>query len=600
MSLSRRRFVQGMSATAVPARYTLFPRSGTTTPVGKPSFTLQRFDFNEVHLLAGPLAEQYDRTRDFYFGVNNDDIVKGFREYAGMAAPGKELGGWCSRDASEVFGQWLSGMSRMYRGNADTEMKNKAMLLMTEWGKTLRGGAGSGIAYFTERKGHYLYDKNVGGLTDMALYSGAAEAWPLLSEITDWAEKNLSRQRRLANSEQRQANFDGHSMEWYTLSENLYRAWQASGDARYKDFGDLWRYDQYWSKFYETAYPQDAYGVHAYSHLNAFNSAAMSYVAAQDVRYLEAAKNAFTYFVNTQCFATGGYGPAETLMADGELGCSLEWRSDSAECPCGAWGGFKLSQYLTTLTGQAQYGDWAERLLYNVTLATLPMSGNGNTFYYADYRVGGGMKTYRWDTWPCCSGTYIQNVASYANFIYYKNNSGLFVNLFVPSDVVWNSLHIRQETVYPQSEEITFRIRVTAISVSFLHFRIPAWCDGASLKLNGRALNIECRPGTWASVNRAWKDGDTLVLRLPMKLQMTAVDKQHPNRAAISYGPVVLAQDARVHERFVPSRDADQLARTLVRGDRPLEFVSKVGKQNRFRPFYLFEEFVPYWMYFDV
>jgi hypothetical protein len=41
-----------------------------------------------------------------------------------------------------------------------------------------------------------------------------------------------------------------------------------------------------------------------------------------------------------------------------------------------------------------------------------------------------------WDTWPCGSGTYIQTVADYFNVIYFKNPTGLFVNLYVPSDLV--------------------------------------------------------------------------------------------------------------------------------------------------------------------
>ena len=600
MTLTRRAFVKAVAVVPV-ASYTHSPfGKDTGAPEQGALCPLRSFDFHDVRLLPGPLATQYRQTRDFYYGISNDDILKGFREYAGMPAPGKELGGWCRRDASEVFGQWLSGMSRMYRTTNDKKMKDKAEFLMREWGKTIGAGSGSGIAYYTERKGHYLYDKNVCGLTDMAVFADLPEAWKLLDRITDWAEKNLSRQRKVATSEQRQANFDGHSMEWYTLSENLYRAWLASGNPRYGDFADLWRYDEYWSRFYTNAFPANVCHVHAYSHINSFSSAAMSYIARGNVQYFNAAKNAFTYLVERQSYATGSYGPAETLVAPGELGHSLELRSDSAECPCGAWAGFKLSQYLTMLTGQAFYGDLAELLLYNVMRAALPMSGNGKTFYYGDYRVGGGKKTYRWDTWPCCSGTFIQNVASYSNFAYYYSGSNLYVNLFIPSEVAWNSLLVQQETHYPESEEIAFTIRGTSPSEAMIHFRIPLWCNGASLKVNGASLDTNCKPGSWAALSRVWKDGDTVTLRLPMSLRAVPIDEQHPNRIALIYGPVVLAQDARVHQQFVPNCAPGVLETQFARGDRPLEFIAGNQGRNRFRPFYAFEEVVPYWMYFDV
>jgi hypothetical protein len=598
MRVNRRRFVTSLVALPLASKGARGLFDGRhDLGEGQDAFKVSAFDLREVRLLPGPLLTQYERARAFYFNVDDDAILKGFREIAGLPAPGNEMGGWCARDSSEVFGQWLSGMARIARAHNDTAMKDKAVSLMTEWGKTLMGRNASGIAYYTERKGHYLYDKNVGGLTDMALYAEVSDAWPLLEKITDWAEVNLSRQRMLATSSQRQANFDGHSMEWYTLSENLYRAAAASGQSRYQMFGDVWRYEQYWSKFYDTPAPHDAHGVHAYSHLNTFNSAAMAYAARRDPRYLKAAENAFDYFRNTQCYATGGYGPAETLVTGNELGASLEMRSDSAECPCGAWGGFKLSQYLTMLTGQARFGDLAELLIYNVMLPALPMDGNGKTFYYADYRVGGGMKTYRWDTWPCCSGTYIQNVASYTNFIYYQDHQSLFVNLYVPSEVTWKSMLVRQTSTYPESDNVMFRIQGEAPVAGSLRFRIPGWCDEATLDVNGERQTIPCTPSTWATIARTWRDGDTVKLTLPMKLRTSAIDTYHPGRMAVMAGPVVLAEDGRTHTRFRPSPES--LVKQLLAGDHPLEFTA-AGAKNRFRPFYSFEENVPYWMYIDI
>ncbi len=97
--------------------------------------------------------------------------------------------------------------------------------------------------------------------------------------------------------------------EWYTLPENLYRACQLTGNPKFKDFGDAWLYHAYWNKFADTSRPSDAQGVHAYSHVNTFSSAAMAYAASGDERYLTIIKNAYDYLQNTQCYATGGYGP---------------------------------------------------------------------------------------------------------------------------------------------------------------------------------------------------------------------------------------------------------------------------------------------------
>jgi hypothetical protein len=82
-----------------------------------------------------------------------------------------------------------------------------------------------------------------------------------------------------------------------------------------------------------------------------------------------------------------------------------------------------------------------------------------------------------------------------------------------------------------------------------------------------------------------------------MSLRVSAIDADHPNRIAVMVGPVVLAQDARTHERFNPT--SAPLEKQLVAGDRPLEF-TVAGAHNRFRPFYAFEENSPYWMYLDI
>jgi hypothetical protein len=40
------------------------------------------------------------------------------------------MGGWAQNDTSGVFGQWISGMARMYKATGDTEMGEKAAALM--------------------------------------------------------------------------------------------------------------------------------------------------------------------------------------------------------------------------------------------------------------------------------------------------------------------------------------------------------------------------------------------------------------------------------------------------------------------------------------
>jgi DUF1680 family protein len=64
----------------------------------------------------------------------------------------------------------------------------------------------------------------------------------------------------------------------------------------------------------------------------------------------------------------------------------------------------------------------------------------------------------------CCSGSYFQNLADYHNLIYYKDASGPFVNLFLPSEVTWKGpdglVRATLETSYPESDTATLRLAV--------------------------------------------------------------------------------------------------------------------------------------------
>jgi DUF1680 family protein len=619
--MDRRGFLEAMPAAAYLLARTPSERREAPEPTRR---ALEPFGYRGVRLLPSRWERQYRMGRDFYLGLSDDDILHGFRKAAGRPAPGRPLGGWCGIDSATVFGQWLSGMARMCAATEDAELRDKAFGLFSEWTKCLPPSGDCGM-------GHYRYDKLVGGLVDLDLYARNREAGAVLERVTDFAARNLERPEpgALADPTHNQRYY-GVPQEWYTLGENLFRAYRLTGEPRFRSFAEEWLYHAYWAKFRETSSPKDAHGVHAYSHVNTFSSAAMAYEVTGDPSFLAAARNAYEYLEGYQRYATGGYGPNERFMSpDGGLGRALETRSDTFECSCGSWAGFKLASYLMSFTGEARYGDWIERLFYNGVGAALPIEGSGRNFYYADYRLGGGMKVYNWDRYTCCSGTYIQNLAAYHDLIYFRDQAGLYVNLYVPSEVTWRSpspsggdLKLTQETGYPDSETTTLTVSAAVPRAFPLRFRVPSWARGVSARVNGGEATVESAPGGWASVSRTWTSGDRLEIRIPLALRMEPVDAQHPDRVAIVRGPTVLVLEGAYHDpNFrLPSRD-DELHDWLVPEEGTLpRGVWSVGSETeaqkfatsfrvqppdgravrlRFRPFYEVAENYPYFMYFD-
>jgi uncharacterized protein len=582
-----------------------------TTPYRK--VVLEPFDYTGVTLRQSTWQRQVSSGRDFYYGLSNDDILHGYRVAAGAAgAPGRALGGWCSPNSNTVFGQWLQSMARMQRAHGDKDLLEKANILVSEYAKCWRGmssGSGRGAAGgATGGLSHYPYEKLVGGLVDMHHYSGHPEALALCDKITEAAASNFNRDRVPANREP-WALHSGRPGEWYTMAENLYRAYQLTGKSMYKDFADVWLYPAYWDKFAETADPKDAQGVHAYSHCNTFASAALAYDVTADAKYLRILRNFYDWMQKRQTYATGGYGPDERFVySDGALGDSLEVYSASFECPCCSWAAFKLSKYLMMYTGEARYGDWIERLLYNGIGAALPIKDRGTHMYYMDYHLGSDLKYYSRNAFTCCSGTYFQNIAEYSNLVYFRDANTLYVNLYVPSEAEWKGLagtvKLVQTTQYPETGASTFALSMERPATFALKFRVPGWSSGLTVKVNGQAQFADSKPGQWATVSREWRPGDSVEIAIPMRFRRVPIDEQHPNRVAIVRGPVVYGQeDPHKWLSDIPRSDdeLDKLMKPLANDPAIFQIDNEtvVQQRNAFKPFYSFVELERYRMYFD-
>jgi DUF1680 family protein len=561
---------------------------------------IEPFDYRGVTLEAGPLKTQVDEVRRFYLAIPDDDLLKGFRTRAGLPAPGKELGGWYSSDTFLVFGQIVSGLARLYAGTSDVACRDKVNRLLAEWARCIEP---DGYFYASRKPNapHYIYDKMMWGLVDSYLYCSNRDALVSLNHITDWAIKNLDRSRRVNDT----------STEWYTLSENLYRAYLATGDAKFRQFAEVWEYHDYWDIY---ARHGDIFGprpdgtrsqvYHAYSHVNTLGGAAAAYLVKGDPHYLDAIKNAYSFLQTYQCFATGGFGPDEELLPRDKLLEKLGEAHHTFETQCGCWAAFKLTKYLLCFTGDARYGDWIERLLYNGIGASVPMTADGRVFYYSDYCPHGGEKRNIDFGWSCCTGTRPQAVADYCDLIYFQDVDSLYVNLFVPSTVRWScggkNLTVTQATRFPEAEETHLKVHLAEPAEFMLKFRVPAWlARPMRANVNGRQAELVLDSAHWAALRRQWKDGDKITLRLPMKLSAAPLVPERPAPIAALYGPVALAFEA-PKASLLRGINSTNLEKVLTSARRQsLKFQLAANPAVKARPFYTFTEGQRYFLYLD-
>ena len=413
-----------------------------------------------VQLTTGPMADRLSNAAETYGGMTADSVLKGFRERAGLPAPGPGLKGWSRETSEPTFGQWVSGLARLSRVLGDDDLAARAVDLVEGYAATLPASGATGM-------GIYGWEKLVCGLVDIAAYAGYEGGLKLLSRIV--RAESFDETRRVPTGNDFAGAGPAFTPEWYTLPENLYRGFLASGDDVLAEYASRWHYDAYWDHFARRPGAGRSWDVpvwlHAYSHVNTLASAGAVYDMTHDARYLSILRNAYDWMTETQCYATGGYGPCElTVPADGTLGRALEWRNDTAEIVCGTWAVFKLGTKLIRETGEARYLGWAENLLYNGLGAVPPVQPGGLSPYYADYRLGWARKLPYWEEWPCCSGTYVQAVAHIPDLIYHGTDDGVTVSLFVPSRVTWDAggqtVTLEQQTGLPESNESVLRVTV--------------------------------------------------------------------------------------------------------------------------------------------
>lgn len=160
------------------------------------------------------------------------------------------------------------------------------------------------------------------------------------------------------------------------------------------------------------------------------------------------------------------------------------------------------------------------------------IQNNGTMFSYSPFEV------YR-----CCQHNVSHGWPYYAEELWLATpDNGLSASLYAASQVrakvgTGASVTITEDTEYPFGDTVTFRVGTPGATSFPLYLRVPRWCEKPALKINGRTVHIATRPLSFIRIQREWRDGDTVTLRLPMRLAVRTWTK-NKNSVAVDYGPL--------------------------------------------------------------
>jgi len=527
---------------------------GPSAPVVPDKVPLEArpFPLRQVRLRDGPFKQAQRLDAEYLLSLEPDRLLHNFRVNAGLRSTAQPLGGWEAPDVElrgHTVGHYLSALALMYAATGDRRFESRADQMVSQLADiqqalAKRFHAGYLSAFpeeFFDRvearqkvwAPYYTIHKIMAGLLDVHQLCENRQALDVVTKMADWVKFRVD---RLADDQMQAAL----GTEFGGMNEVLANLYAATGNREYLRIARKFEHEAIFDPLLRHEDPLN--GLHANTQFPKIIGAAREYELTGEERYRDIATFFWDRVVHHRSFATGGNSDGETFFPEEEF--SKHLGASSAET-CNTYNMLKLTRHLFEWSPSAEAMDYYERGLFNHILPSQDPE-TGMVIYYCPLRPG-AWKSFSTpnDSFWCCVGTGMENHTKYGDTIYFHDDRTLLVNLFIPSELTWTEkgVVVRQETRFP--EEDTTHLTVTAREPTRLavSVRYPSWAmSGMTLSVNGQAQPVGATRGSYVTVEREWKSGDRIDVRLPMTLRTEAMP-DNPKMIAVMYGPLVLASD---------------------------------------------------------
>ncbi len=242
---------------------------------------------------------------------------------------------------------------------------------------------------------------------------------------------------------------------------------------------------------------------------------------------------------------------------------------------CANIGNMLFNWRMLESTGDAKYADIVETALYNSVLSGVSLDGK-RYFYTNPLRLSDDFPyTLRWPrerqeyiSCFCCPPNTLRTICEAQNYAYTVSENALWCNLYGQSELTTklgkHDLEVSQVTGYPYDGKVMLTFRAVPKKQEMaLHLRIPAWCDRATVKVNGKVVDVPVKANTYATLNRVWKKGDVVELDMEMRVKLMESNplvEETRNQVVVKRGPLVyclegmdVADGRRIDDVLIPS-----------------------------------------------
>ncbi len=522
------------------------------------------FPLADVRLLRSPFRANQARNTSYLLFVDPDRMLHTFRRNVGLPSAAQPCGGWEAPGSlvrGHCTGHLMSGLALSYASTGNPALAAKGSYLVNELARCQARSPGAGfhagyLSAFPETffdrleaglpvwSPYYMIHKIMAGLIDQYELAGNKQALPVAAALADWVSWRTARLPFPQMQRILQVEHGG-------IAESLANLARLTGDGSYLLTAERFYHARV---FDPLAQGQDRLaGLHANTNIPKMTACLRMWEETGNPHYRDIAVNFWRIVTGHHAYVIGGTSNFEHWHEPDVVAAQLSNRTCENCC---SYNMLKLTRLLHFHQPQRiELLDYYERTLLNQMLGEQdPRSGHGFNIYYTGLSpgafkrqpsfMGSDPNVYSTDyhNFSCDDATGLETQAKFADTIYSRDARGLFVNLFIPSEVRWaqGRLTLRQLTRFPDEPGTRLEV-VSGEATLALRVRVPTWVAGlAHARLNGVPLGQPAQPGTWLVVERHWQAGDTLHVSLPMQLTFCPA----PDRLtvqAVTYGPVVLS-----------------------------------------------------------
>jgi hypothetical protein len=522
------------------------------------------FPLSAIRLLDSPMRANQARNTNYLLFVDPDRMLHTFRLNYGLPSSARPCGGWEAPGSlvrGHCTGHLMSGLALTYASTGNQAAADKGAYLVDQLARYQARGRAAGFhdgylsafpeAFFDRLEAglpvwspYYMIHKIMAGLIDQHELAGNPRALEVAARLGDWVGWRTGRlsyahMQRILN------------IEHGGLAESLTNLYRLTWDESYLRTAQRFYHARVFDPLARGQ--DDLDGLHANTNIPKMIACVRIWEETGDSRYHDIAANFWRIVTGHHAYVIGGTSNYEHWHAPDVIAGQLSNRTCENCC---SYNMLKLTRLLHFHQPQrVDLLDYYERTLFNQMLGEQdPRSAHGFNIYYTGLSpaafkrqppfMGTDPDIYstNYRNFSCDDASGLETQSKFADTIYSRDTRGLFVNLFVPSEVSWNAagITIRQATRFPDEPATHLRV-VSGSARMTLRVRLPGWlASPARAWVNGEPVAGPLTPGTWLAIERQWRPGDRVDVSLPMALALNRTPDR-PAVQAVTYGPVVLS-----------------------------------------------------------